>query len=97
MTGEMNKADVTRDAFPLHFAIARALRGTVLPFDVYQGPYVRTAHGRLWLCSNGGATTVYNEDRGTLSLPFWPYGLGATRRACKAAREVASGRQERQT
>jgi len=40
MTGEMFKEDVTREAYPLHFAIADALGGTVKPFDQYQGPYV---------------------------------------------------------
>ena len=40
MTGEMYKDDVTREEFPVHFAIADAVGGTVEPFDVYQGPYV---------------------------------------------------------
>jgi hypothetical protein len=40
MTGEMSKADVTEEAYPLHFAIAKALGGEVKPFDMYQGPYV---------------------------------------------------------
>ncbi len=40
MTGEMLRSDVTREAYPLHFAIARALHGRVEPFDMYQGPYV---------------------------------------------------------
>ncbi len=40
MTGEMYKSDVTPDAYPLHFAIAKAVGGSVEPFGVYQGPYV---------------------------------------------------------
>ncbi len=40
MTGEMIKSDVTREAYPLHFAIADELGGSVEPFDQYQGPYV---------------------------------------------------------
>ncbi|KKL89015.1 hypothetical protein LCGC14_1918890 [marine sediment metagenome] len=40
MTGEMFSSDVTPEAYPLHFAIAEALGGTVQPFDQYQGPYV---------------------------------------------------------
>ncbi|KKM74800.1 hypothetical protein LCGC14_1396630 [marine sediment metagenome] len=40
MTGEMFKSDVTPEAYPIHFAIAEALGGTVQPFDQYQGPYV---------------------------------------------------------
>lgn len=40
MTGEMIREDVTPEAYPTHFAIAKALGGTVEPFDQYQGPYV---------------------------------------------------------
>ena len=40
MTGEMHPSEVTREAYPLHFAVADALGGTVHPFDQYQGPYV---------------------------------------------------------
>ncbi len=40
MTGEMFKSEVTRENFPLMFAIADAVKGTVEPFDQYQGPYV---------------------------------------------------------
>ena len=40
MTGEMHRSEVTPEAYPTHFAIARALGGTVEPFDQYQGPYV---------------------------------------------------------
>ncbi len=40
MTGEMFESDVTREAYPLHFAIADAVKGEVRPFDQYQGPYV---------------------------------------------------------
>lgn len=40
MTGEMHESEVTRENFPLYFAIAAALGGEVKPFDQYQGPYV---------------------------------------------------------
>ncbi len=40
MTGEMHKSEVTREAYPLHFACADAVGGTVEPFDQYQGPYI---------------------------------------------------------
>lgn len=45
MTGEMgfidqNGIDSNGDEWPLHAAIAKALKGEVKPFDVYQGPYV---------------------------------------------------------
>lgn len=51
MTGEMYKSDVTEEEYPLHFAIAKALGGTVEPFDVYQGPYV--VIGADIRCGNG--------------------------------------------
>lgn len=40
MAGEMSAAEVTREAYPLHFAIADSFGGEVKPFDQYQGPYV---------------------------------------------------------
>lgn len=42
-TGEMSQAELDangRNEWPLHYAIADALGGTVKPFDQYQGPYV---------------------------------------------------------
>lgn len=40
MTGEMFKDEVTQESYPVHFAVADSLGGTVEPFDQYQGPYV---------------------------------------------------------
>lgn len=40
MTGEMRREEVTPEAYPIHFAIAKEFGGTVEPFDHYQGPYV---------------------------------------------------------
>lgn len=44
MTGEMSRAslaqDISEGAYALHVAAAKALSGTVQPFDQYQGPYV---------------------------------------------------------
>lgn len=40
MAGEMHISEVTKENFPLHFAIAEAFGGTVHPFDQYQGPYI---------------------------------------------------------
>jgi hypothetical protein len=68
MTGEMSASEVTREAYPIHFAIADALGGEVRPFDQYQGPYVRIpARGRarstkLWLVYtfDGAAFRVYD-------------------------------------
>jgi hypothetical protein len=39
-TGEMHPSEVTKENWPIHFAIAEALGGTVQPFDQYQGPYI---------------------------------------------------------
>lgn len=77
MAGEMNQSDVTREAFPLHFAIADELGGEVRAFDVYQGPYVHCgAKGKFWIqgCDGmDGFCQVYNERNDRLSEPFWPY------------------------
>lgn len=71
MTGEMHKNDVTRDDYPLHFAIADALGGSVEPFDVYQGPYVDLPGTRLFIGSDDGIESyVYNEATGESSSPF---------------------------
>ena len=111
MTGEMCAADCTREVYPLHFAIAKALKGKVRPFDLYQGPYVAVGPDirigaepyaycpshlgivRLWVCPapegfEGAQAIVYNEANEKASKPFWAYGPSATRRACRAAREV---------
>ena len=73
MTGEMHESEVTREAYPTHFAIADAVNGTVRPFDQYQGPYVSAAKARLWLCSDDGyLATVYNEygERESFQFPY---------------------------
>ena len=73
MTGEMHESEVTSEAYPIHFAIANEIGGTVRPFDQYQGPYILSAKGhRLWLCmeDNGPIATVYNERTDSKSDPF---------------------------
>ncbi len=83
MTGEMNKSEVTREAFPLHFNVARKFKGEVRPFDVYQGPYVFiSGKGRYWLCSdNGIAAYWYDQSREKMSELFIPDIRGASTRA----------------
>lgn len=75
MTGEMSKADVTREAYPIHFEIADAIGGTVEPFDVYQGPYIATPDGvRLFVCSDDGCNAfIWNEATKAESEPFPTY------------------------
>ena len=36
----MCASEVTPEAYPLHFAVAKEFGGEVKPFDQYQGPYV---------------------------------------------------------
>ena len=71
-TGEMSPEDVTREAYPAHFAIADALGGEVVPFDVYQGPVINTQYGRLYVNMEpeGGLATVWNEDNTNESNVF---------------------------
>lgn len=92
MTGEMHHSEVTKDAWPLHFAIAKALKGTVHPFDQYQGPYVLTAGGKFWVTSDDGhLAQVYNEHADKVSAPFSPWHRSNAvncRRAVQAARQV---------
>jgi hypothetical protein len=96
MTGEMGKRDVTPDAFPLHFAIARALIGSsVHPFDVYQGPYILYRGGnnghnaKLWVSSDDGSLAyVYNERNDRKSETFEIYGPDAAEMAVEMAKSV---------
>lgn len=80
MTGEMCKAEVTREAYPLHFKFADTHRGTVKPFDQYQGPYVLIpGRGRFWLNSDDGHfARWYDEREHTASFLFSPYGEDMT-------------------
>lgn len=90
MTGEMSQADCTRGEYPLHFAAARALGGKVKPFDVYQGPYVQTEHGDLWLCvlvADGAVGYWYNSRTDKRSPYFFLY-AETNHAACKCARNI---------
>ena len=91
----MCREEVTAEAYPLHFAIAKAFKGTVEPFEQYQGPYVLTPKGKFWIqshlakCSHGhehdtGLVQVYNERSETLSEPFPWYDSDAAIDAAEA-------------
>lgn len=89
MTGEQSKSEVTREAFPLHFAIADAIGGEVRPFDKYQGPYIATKAARLWLVSaDGYRASVYNETADKESNDFPAYTPDAAAVAVAMARTV---------
>jgi len=64
MTGEMSKSDLAD--YPTHKAVADALGGVLRPFDKYQGPYISTPYGRLWLQDDEpGAPRVVLTEQGT--------------------------------
>ena len=93
MTGEMHESEVTRENFPLHFAIADALDGEVKPFDQYQGPYILTKAACLWLAPaappyDSAFAIIYNEatDRSSAEFPLW--GPDEVALAIAAARSV---------
>lgn len=94
MAGEMSQADVTREGFPLHFAIADWCKGEVRAFDVYQGPYVRSKLGQFWIVGHeSGECTVYNGRNRKESARFWPHWQEdemATELAVSAAEEVVA-------
>lgn len=79
MTGEMSQSEVTREAWPIHFAIADSLGGEVRAFDQYQGPYVRASRQgnrrprKLWLSYVAdGFARLYDEvsDRQSRVFPY---------------------------
>lgn len=55
MTGEMGCIDqdgydpLNKERWVIHAAVAKAVHGELKPFDVYQGPYIQTAKGALWI------------------------------------------------
>ncbi len=73
MTGEMSKSEVTEETWPIHFYVARHLRGTVEPFDQYQGPCVSTKYHNLYLCEcdqEGYMLYWYDSSTGMQSSEF---------------------------
>lgn len=112
MTGEMyaidqDGHDSNGDHWPTHAAIAKALGGTLEPFDAYQGPYVligpdlragrqpyaATLPGpcRLWLQTDDGV--IGQVYREDTDTLSRPFAcLGDESEAIDAARELMHGR-----
>lgn len=88
MTGEMSASEVTRDNWPIHFAIADALGGEVKPFDQYQGPYILIKEACLWLFIGSAWATVYNEATDCTSAEFPLWGPDEIALAIGAARSL---------
>lgn len=70
MTGEMGRITpdgydpLNKETWSVHAAVAKAVHGELKPFDVYQGPYIQTAKGTLWIqCDSKDELTgiVYRE------------------------------------
>lgn len=58
MTGEMSQFDAEHnEEWALHRKVARAVKGNIHAFDVYQGPWIepKRGGGRLWLTSDGAS------------------------------------------
>jgi hypothetical protein len=73
MTGEMSV--VTKEAYPLHFAVVERFGGSVHPFDTYQGPYIsyktNVGYARFFLVTDDGVfANWYNETSFRYSPTF---------------------------
>lgn len=94
MTGEMSQFDADHgEEWTLHRSIARALKGKVRAFDVYQGPYISPPEGgRLWICPNEtihGYQLVY-ERAGYPIQASMAFGYRQVRKGCALARNLVS-------
>ena len=94
MTGEMSWIDdkgndSNGETWDLHAKVAKAVKGKLKPFDVYQGPYIYVKNTRLWIGPAKdeieGLLSVYNEQTEVESLPFaW----NDTKSAIEAAKNL---------
>lgn len=92
MTGEMHQSEVTRESFPLHFAVADAVGGEVRPFDQYQGPYIAVpGKGRLWIMTEDGIFGAIYSEWLDDSRIFVLYGPDSAIRAAHTARSLLGG------
>jgi|TARA_R100001530_G_C4231517_1_gene132776 hypothetical protein len=95
MTGEMSwinqdGEDSNGDEWRTHAAVAKAVGGTLRPFDVYQGPYISLPKGgRLWLgCLDGIEGTFYIDGD---DQPFGAFLMEDDIEAATQARELIVG------
>jgi hypothetical protein len=107
VTGEMSWIKPNGEAgdgntYDGHAEVAKALRCRLQPFDVYQGPYIDTKRGKLFLSSEDGlvgqATIWVNGEAPAYRPPIvedyfpccdWIAALEAARRALKRARTAS--------
>lgn len=67
MTGEMSSitqdgVDQDGNCWSLHAAAARATKGILHRFDMYQGPYIQTEQGRFWIFTTDGFMHFVTHD-----------------------------------
>jgi hypothetical protein len=95
MTGEMSQFDAEHgEEWALHRKIAKALKGKIHAFDVYQGPWIQPPEGgRLWIaCADdeGWAYRFHYTRQGypdQIGERFMPHEI---RRACRLARRIVA-------
>ena len=109
MTGEMHSInqkgiDSNGDSWPTHAAIARAVKGNLKPFDVYQGPYIVVGQDQ-WVGKppyhlpvlNVGVIRLWLSSIDSKTAQIWredtdtlsePFFYDDTRTACKEARKL---------
>ena len=88
MAGEMTTEEVTKENFPIHFAVAKSLGGGVRPFDQYQGPFVYVpGFGKFWLCMvDSHFARWYSDYTGKVSEIFYAF-ADTNHTACRRARQ----------
>lgn len=81
------------EEWALHRSIARAIRGKVRAFDVYQGPYIQPKEGgRLWIMPDDSLRRLQlcYERAGYPTQAGEAFGYSQVRRACRLARKIVA-------
>lgn len=77
MTGEMSSInedglDSNGGMWGLHAAVAKAVNGTLHPFDTYQGPYIQLSEGgKLWVQTSDGFTFYVIHSTKAKAVAFY--------------------------